>query len=110
MPATESLPTPAVELQSLPPPPPFKDKGEAADAAADLPQAQPPLFAGLKVKDVDRQFREYVYMTVTAIKVGLAIRYSSNPVAAERACEIRPQAVYRKAVEMVRTLMWSPRV
>jgi hypothetical protein len=35
-------------------------------------------------------------------KVGLAIRYASNPVAAERACEIRPQAVYRKAIEMVR--------
>ncbi len=56
----------AVDSQTAPPPP--KDKAEAASEAAP-PSTQPPqLFAGLKVKDVDRQFREYVYMTVTAVK------------------------------------------
>lgn len=87
-----------------------------------VPKAEPQLFQGLEVKDDDRQvgavfallvglvsltkrraraqYRDYVYMTVTAIKVGLAIRYASNPTAADRACEIRPKAVFQKAVEM----------
>lgn len=63
-------------------------------------KAEPQLFQGLDIKDDDRQYRDYVYMTVTAVKVGLAIRYASNPTAADRACEIRPKAVFKKAVEM----------
>lgn len=77
-----------------------KPKVDDEASSVAVPKAEPQLFQGLDVKDDDRQYRDYVYMTVTAIKVGLAIRYASNPTAADRACEIRPKAVFAKAVEM----------